>query len=939
MDISPARGPHPFAQFVNPELARLLSDLKMDKTFVRGSGCLLYDVEGREYLDCIASYGALPFGFNPPEIWEALLRAKDALEPSFVQPSYLDAAGELARKLIEVAPPSLKYVTFANSGAEAVEAALKAARAATGRKKILATHNSFHGKTFGALSATGKPSYQKAFGAPAEGFDYIPFGDTEALAATLDAQPSEYAAFIVEPIQGEGGIVEPPPGYLRQAREICDRHGTLLIVDEVQTGLGRTGTMFCCEQEGVAPDIMVLAKALGGGLMPIGACLLSDRAYTEEFAMKHSSTFAGNALACRAGVAALSLLTRDNRALLDNVRARGQQLKAGLEEIKRRYPGPIRSVRGRGLMLGIEFPDDREGLDGSLLGIMAEQEMLTPVISSFLLNVTGIRVAPTLNGANVIRVEPPLIITKEQCDRALEAFERVVEILSRKDTAALTAHLVCEPARWATITSARTTKAKKNQEAGPAPSPLVATPARPAESSYGEGGPYQHPKTPGRVAIWSVPGDPADEGRFGFLVHPLYLKNYTEYDESLASFAENEMKELANLWNSMADPFVVGTATIRSAAGARARGEFVVVPRTSEELLAMDRSKAVALIAGAVRLAADRGARIVGLGAYTSVVTRGGHDLLGLGIPITTGNSYAAVTAVEAAIQAFSRLGSSLQGAAGAILGATGSIGKATATLLSEEVNALYLIGNPGNPERSLARLRKVSAEICRHLLRQLYLGRRFRPNSLGDLLRSWPSLPGPDAPASEYDRLVRVLCDDSFPIVISVDAARCLPDADLIISATSSVQTLIEPAMVRPGAVICDVSRPSNVSPRLAEERPDVLVIDGGIVEVPGRPYLGWNFGFEPGLAYACMAETMMLALERRYENMSIGGDLSEDSLSLVRALAQKHGFKLAGFRSFDRPLPDHVWDGVKAARRRAIQAGRSEGSGLDRSRSWMRQ
>ncbi|HEY8393638.1 MAG TPA: aminotransferase class III-fold pyridoxal phosphate-dependent enzyme, partial [Thermaerobacter sp.] len=288
---------HPFRQYVNPHLGELLEQLRMDKTFVRGEGCWLWDEHGERYLDFVAAYGALPFGFNPPEIWAALEAVRASGEPSFVQPSSLNAAGALARRLIELAPPGMRYVTFANSGAEAVEAAIKLARAATGRRRILSADNAFHGKTLGALSATHRESYQKAFFAPVEGFDKVPYGDIDALAAALAARPGEYAAFIVEPIQGEGGIVMPPPGYLREAQRLCREHGVLFIVDEVQTGLGRTGTLFACEQEGITPDAITLAKALGGGLVPIGALLCTEEVYTEEFATKHSSTFAGNALA------------------------------------------------------------------------------------------------------------------------------------------------------------------------------------------------------------------------------------------------------------------------------------------------------------------------------------------------------------------------------------------------------------------------------------------------------------------------------------------------------------------------------------------------------------------------------------------------------------------------------------------------------------------
>src|SRR5207237_1191297 len=187
----------------------------LDKRFVRGEGSELIDEDGRRYLDGVAAYGALPFGFNPPAIWRSLRDVRRTGEPSFVQPSLSDAAGELAEQLLAIAPANLRYVTFTNSGAESVEAAIKMCRAATGRVGILSTHQSFHGKTLGALSATGNPDYGQAFGAPVADFGRIPFGDAEALRRELDERPGHYAAFVVEPIQGEGGVVVPPADYLK----------------------------------------------------------------------------------------------------------------------------------------------------------------------------------------------------------------------------------------------------------------------------------------------------------------------------------------------------------------------------------------------------------------------------------------------------------------------------------------------------------------------------------------------------------------------------------------------------------------------------------------------------------------------------------------------------------------------------------------------------
>nr|MBO2477810.1 aminotransferase III [Bacillota bacterium] len=634
---------HPYPEYVNPYLGELLEKVRLNKRFVRGEGAWLWDSEGRRYLDFIAAYGALPFGYNPPEIWEALLAARAAGEPSFVQPSYLDAAGELARRLIELAPAGLRYVTFTNSGAEAVEAALKLARAATGRERILAARNSFHGKTLGALSATGRPAYQDAFHVPFPGFDFVPYGDVNAVAEALAARPGQYAAVILEPIQGEGGIVVPPPGYLAAVKELCREHGALLILDEVQTGLGRTGTLFRCQAEGVSPDVMTLAKALGGGLVPIGAVLSTAEAYTEAFATKHSSTFAGNALACRAGLAALDLLTRDDGRLLKEVDRLGRLLKAGLEELQRRYPRVIREVRGVGFMLGVDFGIDEDTFGasaGAMIGVMASQELLTPVIASYLLNRTGLRVAPTLNGNSVIRIEPPLIVDEAQCRMALEAFEQLCAVLDAGNTGELLAHLVDRGTSVPPPVPAATNGVKAE--------PAGVTVVRESAAGRDEQGLGNGAAPAGAVPEGSAARPDEEEGRFAFLVHPLDLRNYTEFDRSLSPYTEEELHRLSERFNSLVKPFVIGATRIVSRTGQRAYGEFVVVPRTTRQLVDGPRKENLAVVAAAVELARDRGARIVGLGAYTAIVSRSGKALTDLGVALTTGNSYTVVAAIEA---------------------------------------------------------------------------------------------------------------------------------------------------------------------------------------------------------------------------------------------------------------------------------------------------
>jgi acetylornithine/succinyldiaminopimelate/putrescine aminotransferase/predicted amino acid dehydrogenase len=895
---------HPFKEYLNPPLGELLQSMAMDKTFVRGEGCSLYDRSGKRYLDCIAAYGALPFGHNPAAIWEAVFALHSSAEPNFVQPSCLDAAGELARRLVELAPPGMRYVTFANSGAEAVEAALKLSRSATGRKGILAAENSFHGKTLGALSATGNPDYHRSFGAPLEGFSFVPYGDLEALKNTLAAAPQAYAAFLVEPIQGEGGIVVPPPGYLAGVREVCSRYGVLLVADEIQTGLGRTGRLFTCEEEGIIPDLLLLAKALGGGLLPIGACLSTAEAYSDRFALKHSSTFAGSSLACRVGLRVLEELTGGGGALLGEVRKQGALLKEGLLSLQKEYPQILLDVRGRGLMLGLELGMERRDFGGSLLRVVAEQGLLGPAASAYLLNQEGIRVAPTLNGGSVIRIEPPLTISEGECCQALKGIAALLAVLNEANTARFFSFLVSGGLhledRVKTV-SAKTGASIDGSQNAVKPVPSGASASR---------------ETGADLASFA-PG----AGRFAFLVHPLDLQSYHQFDRSLRLFNEEELGELIGKWSSVVEPFVISRVLVESEDGkSSAFGEFIVVPRTAAELAQMPRWEALQELRGALHLARRGGAGIIGLGAYTAVVSMGGLYLKDEGISLTTGNSYTVVSAAEAVSAACRGLKMLPQQMSAAVIGAAGSIGKGVALLLSETVGGLTLVGNPRSSKRGTAgeRLLRVAAEIYRYLSGLLAAGRPFAGGSMGDRLSRCTGLPKPGASLSEFINFAGAAAQRGGPIEIFTSAREALRGAGIVISATSSQQKLIFPGDLRPGAVVCDISRPPNVSEAVERERPDVLVIDGGVVELPGQPDLGWDFGFPRGLAYACMAETIMLALEQRYENFSLGSSgVNLESILQTRRWAAHHGFSLADLRSFDRLLGEDRWQQLLAARR----------------------
>lgn len=452
-----------FGDHINPVLREFYQFNHIERVFSHGEGCWLTDLDGRRYLDFVAGYGCLNTGHNHPAISQALQRYLQEQFPTFIQ--YLSAplhASLLAKRLADLAPGGLSRVFFSNSGTEAVEAALKLALAASDKRAVLYCDNGYHGKTLGALSVTGRAKHRTPFEPLLPRCESLPFGDLHALRERLERD--DVAALIIEPIQGEGGVILPPEGYLAGVRALCDEFDCLWILDEIQTGLGRTGKLFACEWDGVAPDIMVLSKSLSGGLVPIGATLSREdvwkRAYgdIDSFAL-HTSTFGGGNFAAAAALAALDVLEQDG--LMHNAAQVGAHLQQGLQEIAGRYPF-IKAVRGRGLMLAIEFHNSMAGglealvreMAGRIPGQAAAtyrmlsgkarrhleaamEELEQSLEDMFVLRLMtklseqhGILTFVTANNNRVMRIQPPLVLGIEDADRFLAAFAAVCEDLA-----------------------------------------------------------------------------------------------------------------------------------------------------------------------------------------------------------------------------------------------------------------------------------------------------------------------------------------------------------------------------------------------------------------------------------------------------------------------------------------------------------------------------
>jgi putrescine aminotransferase len=390
---------------INGKFVESMNLLGYLRDFVSADGVELVDARGRRYLDFLAGYGSVPLGHNPPVVRAAIEAALGAGIPHFIlmAPEALPAA--LARKLAELAPGDLSMTFLMSSGSEAVDGALKLARAVTRRPRFVATHRAYHGATFGALAITGDPRLDVF--EPLGDRALVPWGDVPAIEAQL--RKRDVAAVVLEPIQAEGGVNLPPPGYLADVQRLCERYGSLFILDEVQTGLGRTGTMFACERDRVVPDVLVLAKGLSGGLVPASAYVtrpdLWRRAYgTLASCELHCTTYRGGPLACAAALSTIEAIT--SGGLVARAETLGRHLGDGLRSAVAGH-AIVRDVRGRGLLWGIELAGSKDGLASALVA----QWIVVGLLER------GIVTQITTLAPSVIRVEPSLIVEEAHLDR------------------------------------------------------------------------------------------------------------------------------------------------------------------------------------------------------------------------------------------------------------------------------------------------------------------------------------------------------------------------------------------------------------------------------------------------------------------------------------------------------------------------------------------
>lgn len=414
-------------KYLNPQMVRVLKTIGYDRTYVRASGPYLYDAEGNEYLDLLSGFGVFALGRNHPRVVAALADVLHSELPDMVQMDVSLLSGLLAERILQFCPPQLSRVFFCNSGAESVEAAIKFARYTTKREKIVYCEHGFHGLTMGALSLNGEQIFREGFGPLLPGCHAVPFNDLAALEHALRAR--DVAAFIFEPIQGKG-VNLPSPEFLPEASQLCRKYGTLFVADEIQTGLGRTGKFWAFEHWGGEPDMILTAKALSGGFVPVGAVAMTAQIMDAVFnrmdrAVVHGSTFSKNNMAMAAGLASLQVIEEEK--LVENAARIGSELLEGFSTLSERYE-LLQAVRGKGLMLALEFGSPKSFSLKAAWSLLetANKGLFSQMITIPLFKNHKILSQVAGHGMNVVKFLPPLVIGERDRDWILNALDQVI---------------------------------------------------------------------------------------------------------------------------------------------------------------------------------------------------------------------------------------------------------------------------------------------------------------------------------------------------------------------------------------------------------------------------------------------------------------------------------------------------------------------------------
>jgi acetylornithine/succinyldiaminopimelate/putrescine aminotransferase/predicted amino acid dehydrogenase len=778
--------------------------------------------------------------------------------------------------------------------------------------EILAFKGSFHGKTASSLKVTFNKSYREPFEGLSAlrptylGFDevaripeivgervctfYYPLLDgTKVKLRTVHI--SRVIAFVLEVVLGEGGIRPVPEDALRHLAKLHDRSVVPFILDEVQTGCGRLGTVFAYHQtalEDIAPEYITLSKALGGGVAKIGATLIREDIYDQDFGILHTSTFGEDDFSARVALRALDVMTRQGFA--DDVRDKGSYLLHRLQDLRDEFPDVVKEVRGRGLMVGLELTALQER--SPFFRATGKQGVLSLLVASYLLEHHNIRLLaplttmlkgnPGKNRLSILRIQPPATVTYHELGRLFAGLREVFEIIRNNNEYVLIAHLIGES---------------------------VSADERSSPESF----PVRWPVLEKTRHI---------DARTGFVVHPTTIENLIEY--YFPSFARFTWRPdaLMDWWNRVSrflEPVHVKTSYVTSNDFCL-ENNLVFVPYFPEYLVSAKaphlRKEIRDKIQDAITIAKELGdenipVSIVGLGAYTSIATQNGLSLNDYETPITTGNAYTTALSILGILEAAQETGLDVAKARVAVVGATGNIGLVMAQILAPRVGYLKLVGR--EQERGELRLRYARAACLLEILRAVAVARETGGDasesahgSIAQRLSKVPELqailsePIPEKLGSELEA---VLEKSTLGKAVEIRSSLSgLADCDIVAVATRSPdRDLIRPELLKPGAIVCCTSVPTNLSPEFAERQDDFVAFDGGLARLPEDSELHFVGMPQHGLAYGCLSETLVLGFEGQNHSFC-KGVLTTERVYQVMEMAEIHGFSLGERKLDDR-------------------------------------
>ncbi|MDF1782514.1 MAG: aminotransferase class III-fold pyridoxal phosphate-dependent enzyme [Alcanivoracaceae bacterium] len=815
---------------INPEIRKHMDLVGFDRDFVRAEGACLYtDDDASPYLDFSSQYGCLPFGYNDADIIGFIESFFRNQQLSFAQPFQLPYPEKLAERLLALSEATHNgYCVFANSGAETVEVAIKLARQKTGRARIASADNSFHGKTNAALACTGNPAYHEGFFVDEERFVKFPYNDIAALEETLAGE--DVAAVIIEPIQGEGGVIMPAADYLVQVKALCLRYGSLLIVDEIQTGLMRTGRMLA--HQDIEPDIILLAKALGAGVVPIGACLMARHVWTQEFGRLHSSTFANNNFTCAVALQAIEKL--DAPAFGETVLDRAVYLRERLTPLRARYPRAIKSLHGDGLMYALHLHDWCDGY--YFTNVLSESGMAASFACAYLLNRHRVLVLPTLNNRNVIRIQPPLIVSRAQIDQFAAGLDDLCQLLEQKRFGELAGAVIpAEPVCMRLPRAARTQVAAA---------------------------------TPGGKFL----------GRFAFFVHPLEIGGYGDIFPYFSAQDPDFLRWVKRYKKGTLDVSVCHrSAPIVNSNGDYVEGVLITAALLPQDLLSLNADNKARLMRNYVRTAEQVGASYCGLGAFTSIITDSGLRHIDSPIPYTTGNGLTARMTIESVLEYFRHDYLTMRGLELSILGPCGSIGRLCLLGLAPFFRKVHLLGNLRNPTNQGA-CEQVADEALHHAL--------YARDGLATRVR---------APAA-VNMVQQPSWQDWLCVARSqADFDRALKQSDVVVSATSGTHPGISVDSFKRSAAVFDISRPADVRWRQHQGDSPINYVEAGLCRLNDSLWFGENnvMGMPRGISLACLGETIVHTMAGARDNHSLSRNLDMAEAERIFECAVGYGFR----------------------------------------------